>query len=592
MGGPVSATPGGIFISYRRQETAFPAGWLYDRLRARFGPNQIFKDVDNIDPGDDFIDKITTAVGSCDVLLALIGRGWLTITDDTGRRRLDDPEDFVRVEIEAALSRKVRVVPLLIDGATMPRPDQLPPSLAQLVRRQAQELSPSRFDADANRLFGVLDRTLTEARTQREAEEGARRQSEQKALEAEEDARRQSEQKALEAEEDARRQAEQKARTRADERARREAEEKARVQRESQDKARREAEARARPEAEPPAGAERESKETARRAGEGISAPPVPPPVEGDEAGTPPRALSRKRTLIGVAIGALLVPVLISVVVKVAGSTGGSPSPASSPAASAASASPSPSPTPATFGVPPVLAHRGGEEVYPAETIAAFDAAAKNGYAIETDVRWTRDGVPVLIHNDDLTDGVTCTGRYSVADTDWSTLRKRCHPISKNGQKVYPLAEYQEAVDTVAKYPDAQFFPEVKVNQTSQQVQQYLKALEDADLTARTVVTSFKPEELAKIRAQAQIDQIKIRLMLFQQSREPMSAVQDKGLWAVAVEKQVVTRSYVSALHKLGLKVVVWTVNGDWEWASAMATGADVVLTDYPKRYLTWKASQ
>ena len=98
MGGPVSATPGGIFISYRRQETAFPAGWLYDRLRARFGPDQIFKDVDNIDPGDDFIDKITTAVGSCDVLLALIGRGWLTITDEAGKRRLDDPEDFVRVE--------------------------------------------------------------------------------------------------------------------------------------------------------------------------------------------------------------------------------------------------------------------------------------------------------------------------------------------------------------------------------------------------------------------------------------------------------------------------------------------------------------
>ena len=103
MGGPVSATVGGIFISYRRQETAFPAGWLYDRLRYRFGPDQVFKDVDNIDPGDDFIDKITTAVGSCDVLLALMGREWLTITDGAGGRRLDDPEDFVRVEIEAAV---------------------------------------------------------------------------------------------------------------------------------------------------------------------------------------------------------------------------------------------------------------------------------------------------------------------------------------------------------------------------------------------------------------------------------------------------------------------------------------------------------
>src|SRR5919112_742868 len=196
MGGPVSATPGGIFISYRRQEAAFPAGWLYDRLRDRFGPEQVFKDVDNIDPGDDFIDKITTAVGSCDVLLALIGQGWLTITDDTGKRRLDDPDDFVRVEIEAALSRRVRVVPLLIDGATMPRPDQLPKSLASLVRRQAQELSPSRFDADANRLFGVLERTLEEARTQREAEDDARRQSEQHARARADERAREVEEKA------------------------------------------------------------------------------------------------------------------------------------------------------------------------------------------------------------------------------------------------------------------------------------------------------------------------------------------------------------------------------------------------------------
>jgi glycerophosphoryl diester phosphodiesterase len=68
--------------------------------------------------------------------------------------------------------------------------------------------------------------------------------------------------------------------------------------------------------------------------------------------------------------------------------------------------------------------------------------------------------------------------------------------------------------------------------------------------------------------------------------------VQNKGLWAVAVEKSVVTRSYVSKLHDLGLKVVVWTVNGDQEWADATAAGADVVLTDYPKQYLTWKASR
>jgi TIR domain len=156
---------GRIFISYRREESAYPAGWLYDRLAERFGGGQVFKDVDSIELGDDFVEVITRAVGSCDVLLALIGEEWLTITDEHGRRRLNNPDDFVRLEIEAALARRVRVIPILVDGARMPRPDELPASLARLARRQALELSPSRFDFDTSRLFRVLDRTLAEVRT-------------------------------------------------------------------------------------------------------------------------------------------------------------------------------------------------------------------------------------------------------------------------------------------------------------------------------------------------------------------------------------------------------------------------------------------
>jgi len=151
---------GRIFISYRREETAYPAGWLFDRLSDRFGNRQIFKDIDSIEPGDDFVDRITSAVGSCDVLLALIGDEWLTVVDGTGQRRLDDHNDFVRLEIEAALSRDVRVIPLLVDGARMPGTDELPPSLHGLVRRQALELSPSRFTLDLDRLVRVLDRTV------------------------------------------------------------------------------------------------------------------------------------------------------------------------------------------------------------------------------------------------------------------------------------------------------------------------------------------------------------------------------------------------------------------------------------------------
>lgn len=163
------ATSGRIFISYRREETAYPAGWLYDRLAGHFG-GQVFKDVDSIELGDDFVEVITRAVGSCDVLLALIGDEWLTITDEHGRRRLDNPDDFVRLEIEAALSRRVRLIPILVGEARMPRADELPDSLAALVRRQALELSPARFDFDTSRLLKVLERTLAEVRaTQQDA---------------------------------------------------------------------------------------------------------------------------------------------------------------------------------------------------------------------------------------------------------------------------------------------------------------------------------------------------------------------------------------------------------------------------------------
>jgi hypothetical protein len=152
-----SAAAGRIFISYRREDTAYPAGWLFDRLVEHFGQGQVFKDVDSIPLGDDFVEVITAAVAHCAVLLALIGDQWLTITGEDGRRRLDDPGDFVRLEIEAALTRDVRVIPVLVGGAQMPRPADLPPSLAKLVNRQALELSPIRFAYDTGRLLKVLD---------------------------------------------------------------------------------------------------------------------------------------------------------------------------------------------------------------------------------------------------------------------------------------------------------------------------------------------------------------------------------------------------------------------------------------------------
>jgi hypothetical protein len=153
-------TPGRIFISYRHKETAAYAGWLFERLADHFGREQIFQDIDSIELGDDFVQDINNAVASCQVLLALIGDKWLTITDREGRR-LDNPKDFVRLEIEAALSRDIRVIPILIDGAKMPRADQLPSSLAGLARRQALKLSAESFNFNTDQLLRVLDRTFS-----------------------------------------------------------------------------------------------------------------------------------------------------------------------------------------------------------------------------------------------------------------------------------------------------------------------------------------------------------------------------------------------------------------------------------------------
>jgi len=107
---------GRIFISYRRVDSAGYAGRIYDRLAARFGEDAVFMDVDDIPAGLDFVDVLQNAVQSCDALAALIGPNWLDARDDAGVRRVDNPEDFVRVEIAAALERDIRVIPVLVDG--------------------------------------------------------------------------------------------------------------------------------------------------------------------------------------------------------------------------------------------------------------------------------------------------------------------------------------------------------------------------------------------------------------------------------------------------------------------------------------------
>ena len=147
-----------IFISYRRDDNADMAGRLYERLEKQFGRENLFMDIDTIPLGVDFREHLQSAVGQCDVLLAVIGRNWFGRTAE-GSRRLDDPRDFVRIEIEAALARRIPVIPILIDQAKMPAETDLPASLAALAYHNALEIADERdFHVHVDRLIHGIER--------------------------------------------------------------------------------------------------------------------------------------------------------------------------------------------------------------------------------------------------------------------------------------------------------------------------------------------------------------------------------------------------------------------------------------------------
>ncbi len=174
---------GQIFISYRREESRWSARSLRDRLSASFDPNQIFMDIDAIALGEDFVKAIETTVAKCDVLIALIGNNWLTSKDDQGSRRLDNPEDFVRMEIATALKREIRVIPVLVDGALMPRSPELPDDLKSLVRRNALRITDTSFDGDCQRLAAAISLVLEKAATEEQEREKNRLDPESRARE-------------------------------------------------------------------------------------------------------------------------------------------------------------------------------------------------------------------------------------------------------------------------------------------------------------------------------------------------------------------------------------------------------------------------
>jgi hypothetical protein len=164
---PVSSEPwnlhpqfsSGIFISYRRADDQSFAGRLQDNLVANFGRDHIFMDVDSIELGVDFKEVVDDRIARSSAMLVVIGKDWLRCIDEQGRRRLDDPYDFVRLEVEAALSHStIRVIPVLYEGAVIPNPQELPESLKALASRNAINIAHRSFGRDFSKLLEALQK--------------------------------------------------------------------------------------------------------------------------------------------------------------------------------------------------------------------------------------------------------------------------------------------------------------------------------------------------------------------------------------------------------------------------------------------------
>ena len=149
-----------LFICYRRDDSQDAAGRLHDALSNAYGKERVFMDIDNVPLGVDFVEHVSDQVAECAVVIVMIGRQWLTVTDRRGRRRLDLPDDLVRTEIAAALQRRVPVIPVIVQNAEMPSADELPENIQPLARRNGIDLSGASWRSGVDRLIKELDRIM------------------------------------------------------------------------------------------------------------------------------------------------------------------------------------------------------------------------------------------------------------------------------------------------------------------------------------------------------------------------------------------------------------------------------------------------
>jgi hypothetical protein len=157
MPGDAAAPHVAVFLSYRREDTQWAAARISDRLVQRYGRENVFRDLDAIPPGAKFRDFIARRISESDIFILLIGQAWASVTDDTGRRRLEQPRDPVRLEVEIALRAGIQIIPVRVEGARMPTEQDLIPSIVDILEFNATEVSDYRWEHDITKLFEAID---------------------------------------------------------------------------------------------------------------------------------------------------------------------------------------------------------------------------------------------------------------------------------------------------------------------------------------------------------------------------------------------------------------------------------------------------
>jgi hypothetical protein len=293
---------GNIFINYRRGDDPGFTQALFGHLERAFSTDQLFIDIDGIEPGLDFTRVLADQVAKCDIVLAVIGKSWLDVRDEQNKRRLDNPEDFVRIEIVSALEQDKRVIPILVGNATMPNSDDLPDALKPLARRNAVRLTHDRFKSDTEGLIKSLQRVLESAEQQRQLQDTHARHADDEHIRAAE--RERTEQLRLAAVAAERAAADAKAQQA------RESEERRRAEHEDSERVRAVAEA------EAARKALQEQEQATRQPAPDMGATASPSVRTAAPAGTPVNPARRSQALIAGAIAALVVVCLLVVLMR------------------------------------------------------------------------------------------------------------------------------------------------------------------------------------------------------------------------------------------------------------------------------------